>query len=113
LIARRTKASETWVVPFPLPKGVAFLDEDFTITDFLKFGLQQWNQSTSHMRQQASTITVAENIEEMDSPEAMEEDPLWEDAAPYGEKDANTRMMPLPICMSPSHKLCIYIFVMR
>jgi hypothetical protein len=40
------------------------------------------------MRQQASTITVAENIEEMDSPEAMEEDPLWEDTAPYGEKDA-------------------------
>jgi hypothetical protein len=61
---------------------VAFLDEDFTITDFPKFGLQQWNQCTSHMHQQAPAIAEAENVEEMDSPEAMEEDQLGEDKAP-------------------------------
>jgi hypothetical protein len=46
LIAKRIKAAETWSPPFPFlitqllhPKGVAFLDEDFSIIDFLKFDL--------------------------------------------------------------------------
>lgn len=96
-----------------MKKGVAFLDKDFTIPDFLKFGLQQWNQCTSHMHQQALAIAEAKNIEEIDSPEAMEEDQLEEDKALLGKVKLNMRTMSLPICTSLSHELSIYTFVMR
>jgi hypothetical protein len=95
LVAKRKKAAEIWSLPFLFlitqllhAKWVAFLDEDFTITDFSKFSLQQWNQSTSHMRLQAPATAEAENVEEMDSPKAMEEDQLREDATPSGEDEA-------------------------
>jgi hypothetical protein len=69
-------------------KRVAFLDEDFTIIDFLRFGLQQWNQSTSHILQQALAIAKAKNVEEMDSPKVTEEDQLGEDVTPSREDEA-------------------------
>jgi hypothetical protein len=40
------------------------------------------------MHQQAFPIAEAENVKEMDSPEAMKEDQLRDDEAPSGEDEA-------------------------
>jgi len=80
LIAKRTKAIETCFLPFPF-LITQLLDEDFTVMDFPKFNLQQWTQSTSHLRQHTPTRAEAENVEEIDTTKAMEEDQLGKDEA--------------------------------
>lgn len=88
-----------WALPFPtlitrilLENRVKPREGDYTDSTFLQFGLPQWNQSTSHMRQQAPAM----------APDAMEEDQgrdnAEEEAAQHMDDDAL-------MGMSPSHKL--------
>jgi hypothetical protein len=67
----RLQAASTWALPFPalitrifLEKGVEPRAGDYTDSTFPQFSLLQWNQSISHMCQQASAM----------APDAMEED---------------------------------------
>jgi hypothetical protein len=71
LLSRRTQVASMWALPFPalitrilLENGVEPREGDYTDSIFLQFSLPQWNQSTSHMRQQAPAM----------APDAMEED---------------------------------------
>jgi hypothetical protein len=84
MINKCTKNANTWSLPVPClvtkllqAKGVVFLDEDHTLTDFPQFRVPQWNQSVSHM-----PIMEAEAHDDNESAtEEMDEDTADADAA--------------------------------
>jgi hypothetical protein len=80
MINKHTKGANTWSIPIPClvtkllqAKGVEFLDEDHTLTDFPQFGVPQWNQSTSNMCQHMPIMAAEAHDDEESTPEEMDE----------------------------------------
>jgi len=95
MIKKCTKGADNWSLPVPClvtkllqAKGIEFLDEDHTLTDFPRFRVTQWNQSSSHMYQHVSIMVAEAHIDEGSAPKEMDEDTTKADVAQL-EEDAD------------------------